>query len=987
MLDSTAKTSLPHLGEAKPKRWNLVNILYDNYISKCCNLVITIQLVLIHWTTINFAALPTWVHRVHKCPDPNRLRDWLEAAKKLNCLHNLTSNDHTEQKRVYHCLPSSFLNETVEFCGENVPIESGKCPVYNYAVHQNTRPTSYNCSKFVSGCPQEVPLWSKEVYKYPACLNLNKIEKCFEAEKDCKNSSDNGIPITNEPGKTGIPITNEPGKTGIPITNEPGKTFTVIVLSVFLGLVLIVLVGTIAFILRKGKCSSTSYEMDQTFSEMELTNVDNEYSASDGHTLPSNEASINGKLRYENIASDCHTPYNEASIDSKPLQNGGVCNQTKQAVVNGMWEQAQAWKSNELVEKLTKTMTKNEFKRIKNRLEDHSVDGPSEVCKLPNRKELLKYLIRKFPLPHNVMSLQGLFELCEAKTLYEICCEYAKSKENEDIMYFSKNIQIKGCTRVEYTIHCPDQSSYTQADLQKLRETVAMWTNANYDEIIICEIRRGSVIVSFMIKNRLIPKLQENQHKIADSLKHSVMKVKITDTIIDESEILPPEDKIPIPRFFCKKTEKSSSKIHKYETTFSSLLYPAAIDIGTTSSSCSWKAPSSYYPILRDRITGISPRISTTILLDNHQKLVDFGPDAEKKYSDLSANEEKIFYYFHQFKLLLYDKARTSKLTIDTKISDIRGREMEATTVFSQAIQYLKKIVLREVFLAKKKEIIWILTVPAIWGDTARLFLRIAARKAGISEDQLMIVSEAEAVFMYYKQSPTVELNQCAFQPGINHLVLDAGGETIDIAVFEVDNDGYPMELYCACDLDCGGKRVDMAFENALSEIFTEEVIHNYRDKYIEDYNKLLKCFEFEKKRRRYEKETSGQLVSFKFPASFIEESTKTFGTDLTTLTKQSRFSDHLSWEKNLISIDIETFEGFFQPACDEIIKLVKKVLMDAKCSNVQYILMAGEFSESPLLQDAIQKAFPQLQVIASPEAGRAVLCGALSYVLHQMKE
>ena len=62
-----------------------------------------------------------------------------------------------------------------------------------------------------------------------------------------------------------------------------------------------------------------------------------------------------------------------------------------------------------------------------------------------------------------------------------------------------------------------------------------MCTEANYDEIIICEIRKGSVIVSFMIKNRLIPKLQENQHKIADSLKHDVMKVKIKDTIIYES--------------------------------------------------------------------------------------------------------------------------------------------------------------------------------------------------------------------------------------------------------------------------------------------------------------------------------------------------------------------------------------------------------------------------------------------------------------------
>lgn len=43
-----------------------------------------------------------------------------------------------------------------------------------------------------------------------------------------------------------------------------------------------------------------------------------------------------------------------------------------------------------------------------------------------------------------------------------------------------------------------------------------------------------------------------------------------------------------------------------------------------------------------------------------------------------------------------------------------------------------------------------------------------------------MIVSEAEAVFMYYKQLPIVELlglgAPFAFQPGVNHLVLDAGG-------------------------------------------------------------------------------------------------------------------------------------------------------------------------------------------------------------------
>ena len=57
---------------------------------------------------------------------------------------------------------------------------------------------------------------------------------------------------------------------------------------------------------------------------------------------------------------------------------------------------------------------------------------------------------------------------------------------------------------------------------------------------------------------------------------------------------------------------------------------------------------------------------------------------------------------------------------------------MKATTVFSQAIQYLKKNVPREqeeCTITLKEDIFWILTVPAIWGDTARLFMRIAAGK------------------------------------------------------------------------------------------------------------------------------------------------------------------------------------------------------------------------------------------------------------------
>lgn len=69
-----------------------------------------------------------------------------------------------------------------------------------------------------------------------------------------------------------------------------------------------------------------------------------------------------------------------------------------------------------------------------------------------------------------------------------------------------------------------------------------MFTDAKYDEIMICGIKNGSVIVSFMIKDHLIPKLQstilqKNKKELSDclTLKHKVIKVVIRDDIIYKS--------------------------------------------------------------------------------------------------------------------------------------------------------------------------------------------------------------------------------------------------------------------------------------------------------------------------------------------------------------------------------------------------------------------------------------------------------------------
>ena len=65
-------------------------------------------------------------------------------------------------------------------------------------------------------------------------------------------------------------------------------------------------------------------------------------------------------------------------------------------------------------------------------------------------------------------------------------------------------------------------------------------------------------------------------------------------------------------------------------------------------------------------------------------------------------------------------------------IKAVDGKELPATTVFSKALQYIKTTVLD--YLNKQvsnpnRRILWIVTVPAIWGPAAKQTMRIAAEK------------------------------------------------------------------------------------------------------------------------------------------------------------------------------------------------------------------------------------------------------------------
>lgn len=84
-------------------------------------------------------------------------------------------------------------------------------------------------------------------------------------------------------------------------------------------------------------------------------------------------------------------------------------------------------------------------------------------------------------------------------------------------------------------------------------------------------------------------------------------------------------------------------------------------------------------------------------------------------------------------------------------LSDISGKkEMPAMDVFSAAIKYMKEHLLHKLSEkgdteTKKEEIRWVLTVPAIWNDTAKYFMRDAAVKVFVYLSLLISSTESKS--------------------------------------------------------------------------------------------------------------------------------------------------------------------------------------------------------------------------------------------------
>lgn len=426
-----------------------------------------------------------------------------------------------------------------------------------------------------------------------------------------------------------------------------------------------------------------------------------------------------------------------------------------------------------------------------------------------------------------------------------------------------------------------------------------------------------------------------------------------------------------------------------------------AIDIGSAFSGYAYKfrtedkkdyTKTIICPIWENNSNMACGKTASSLLLNPDGTFNSFGFNAEDVYTEMCRKfiarkfhndkfpdkEPKDWFLFRNFKMELYDKEIMKK---GVKIKDTTGKPFSLRTVFKESISFFKKHALDAITrktTVLSSDVLWVLTIPAIWSEPAKQFMRTAAEEAGIPAESLILALEPEAAALFTKQQELIrqskegKVNLVPFVPKSKFMVVDLGGGTGDITVHEVQEDHTLHEINMATGGAWGGNRINEAFLGIWKDILQNEFLEcskQYPDEILELQQN------FERQKRSIGEETQKQHLYIPLPECLREVD------DIKRKLEGSTKYSGIRYERGKVEFPLQMIEDLFKEPIRDITSQISKLM---KNNAVDAIILVGGFSESTFVYKSIKDSFESSVIVLSPpECGLSVLKGAVLYGFH----
>lgn len=241
-----------------------------------------------------------------------------------------------------------------------------------------------------------------------------------------------------------------------------------------------------------------------------------------------------------------------------------------------------------------------------------------------------------------------------------------------------------------------------------------------------------------------------------------------------------------------------------------------------------------------------------------------------------------------------------------------------------------------ETFMSLTK-VQFVLTVPAVWSDSAKDATLKAAERAGMgNRHDLKIISEPEAAAVYTLKA--IQPNH--LKVGDNFIVCDAGGGTVDLIAYKITelNPLRVEESAVGTGNLCGSAFLNYRFEDHVKQRIGAERYNWMREKKAKTWNMGMKYFEEFVKRNFNEDEDVE--VNVPFPGLPDDE--------------------EAGLDSGFLVMSNEQVKSIFEPVVREVISLVEGQVESIRANDglVCGIVLVGGFGQSNYLYSRMKSHF-----------------------------
>ena len=359
-------------------------------------------------------------------------------------------------------------------------------------------------------------------------------------------------------------------------------------------------------------------------------------------------------------------------------------------------------------------------------------------------------------------------------------------------------------------------------------------------------------------------------------------------------------------------------------------------------------------------------------------KLDSWGYYALSRLAELRQSKSAKGYSFFRSFMFLVQESRERDFEGKPLVIGSDGRKFAVIDLMADCLTQLKNLILSDLGhatsnLLHANEVLWCLTIPAIWNDTEKSFMREAAIKAGLinadekDRERLLLVLEPEASILYCQTKTVSQLDM-----GKRCMVVDCGSSAVSITVYEISKHGGLEEVGETTGGAYGSTNVDAQFKNFLASKLTATALTHYDEADPIGYLELFS--NWERKKCNFDP-CKTEVTYFDIPNRLYRILLKDDPEVLEKLANTQNDDD----EK--IHISREMMIGIFTPVLDGLVNKIKEQFARLDRCDIMYLV--GDFSTSPMLRQRIHEEFKdRIQIVMPALPSAAIVEGAVSFGL-----